>query len=397
MLATKAFKYLYTKLSQGYAYLNKLALSPENTKQLRTWGITEAAEMVGRSAQTLRNLEDQDKITKPIILSKAKREDRRYTLKHINELRDHFGTRPNKPENFPPAILCFVNFKGGAGKTTTAVNCSQYFALKGYRVLLIDCDSQGSATHMFGFNPDEVFDENQTILNILTDENKDISNYVVKTYWDGLDLVPANLSLYNAELALPSKIADEATKGIVYPFWNLLNNALKPVYDNYDIVLLDCPPSMGMITINALWAANMLGIGMPPVTVDFASTTQFTKMVYEVLERLPEKNYEFIKVFTTKNNTRNAADGVNKLLKKYIPEFFMVNSMIETEAIRTAASNLQTLYEMDKGLTDKKTYERAINCANALYQEFENSILEYWNNQSSSTDNVLIEDIAEAE
>ena len=175
--------------------------------------------MIGRSSQTLRNLEETGKIPKARTIDKGRKLERVYNLKEINYLRDFFETRPHKPKNAEPAILGFANFKGGAGKTTTAINTAQYFAKKGYKILFIDSDSQGSATGMFGYIPDRDFDENDTILNLLTDASYDLHKVIKQTYWDGLDLIPANLSLYNAELMIPIQIAEHSAKvGKPLPF-----------------------------------------------------------------------------------------------------------------------------------------------------------------------------------
>lgn len=381
---SKVCETLHSKLFSAYRDLNKLATKPDNVKKLKTFGISEAAEMIGRSTQTLRRLDENKDIPKPDIVLKQKREDRQYSLELINHLRDYFGTRPSKPTSADPAILCFVNFKGGAGKTTTSVNAAQYFSLKGYKVLLIDTDSQGSATHMFGYIPDETFGDKDTILEILTQEEKDIKKYIKKTYWDGLDLIPANLSLYNAELILPAKIAEQNLKGLNFAFYKQLDEALKAVYSDYDIIIIDSPPSMGMISINSIWSANIMAIGLPPIMVDFASTTQFFRMAGEILERLPQKEYSAIRIFLTKHrqdNRQTSATQMLNLIKRHTGEFFMSNYMLETEAIKTAAANMQTLYEMDKNLTNKKTYKRAVDCANALNEEFHQLIKMHWDNE----------------
>lgn len=371
------FKSLFEAGSKAFKNLRNTAIAPETTKKLKEWGISEAAEMVGRTSQTLRNLEEAGKTPTARQVSKGKRLERVYNLAEINHLRNTFNTRPCKPAHCESTIIGFVNFKGGAGKTTSAICTAQYFSKKGYRVLFIDCDSQGSATQMFGYIPDEDFGENDTILNILIDQSNDINALIRKTYWDGLDLIPANLSLYNAELIIPTQIGKQLD------FYNRLNTCIKKLSPSYDIIVLDCPPSMGMISINALFAANALMIEMPPVIVDFASTIQFFKMVSEVMERLPKKVYSFIRILITKYNGRINAMQLKDLLQAYFGEYVMSNSMIQSEAIIKAASNMQTLYEIDKFDGDKKTYERALQSADLVNEEIENLIQLSWQYSNS--------------
>lgn len=377
--ADVVFKKLFEAGAKAFKGLRDTAISPETEKKLREWGISDTAEMVGRTSQTLRNLEEAGKIPTARLVHKGKRSERVYNLTEINKLRDLFNTRPKKPSTSIPAIIGFINFKGGAGKTTSAICSAQYFAKKGYRVLFIDCDSQGSATQMFGFIPDEDFNENDTILNILVGKTRNIKQVIRNTYWGSLDLIPANLTLYNAELMIPTQIAEHYAKtGKQLEFYNQLNASLKQVYNDYDIIILDCPPSMGMISINAIFAANALLVEMPPVIVDFSSTIQFFKMVYEVMERLPKKVYAFIRILVTKYNGRVNAMQLKELLHAYFGEYVMANSMIQSEAISKASSNMQTLYEMDKFDSDRKTFDRAVQSADLVNEEIENLIHLMW-------------------
>ena len=135
---------------------------------------------------------------------------------------------------------------------------------------------------------------------------------------------------------------------------------------------------MGMISINAIYAATSLVIEMPPVIVDFASTIQFFKMVSEVLERLPPKTYSFVRLMITKHNGRANAQELVELLRKFYGPYIMSNFMIESEAISKAASNMQTLYEIDKFIGDKRTYERALQYADMVNGELENLVTSTW-------------------
>ena len=373
MNAVEVFKQLFNSGSQSFKSLKDFAISPESEKKLKVWGIAETAEMVDRTTQTLRNLEKRDQSFQPSSNDEGKR--RAYTLKDINKLRDLYGTRPKRAPGTEPAILGFMNFKGGAGKTTTAVTAAQYFAKQGYRVLLIDCDSQGSATQMFGYIPDEDFDEDSSILKVLLRASTSLKDVIVKTYWDGLDLVPANLALYNAELTIPTMLRE------MPDFYTSLKLAIDKEKDNYDIVILDCPPSMGMISINAAFAANSLIVQMPPNIVDFASTIQFFKMVGEVMERLPEKNYAFIRILITKFNGRSTARQMLEFMQQFYGSYLMRNYMIESEAIAKSAASMMTLYEVDNFIGSKKTYDRAIECADRVNGEIEELIHTMWDRQ----------------
>ncbi len=138
-------------------------------------------------------------------------------------------------------IISFSNKKGGVGKTTTAVNMAAYCASLGKRVLLVDVDSQGNATTGLGFSKSAL---KKSVYNVLVDDEPAQQN-ILPTNVQLLDILPANVDLTGAEVDLVYKRARE----------KLLKEALIKVKDNYDYIFIDCPPSLGLLTINA-WVAS---------------------------------------------------------------------------------------------------------------------------------------------
>src|SRR3546814_587919 len=123
-------------------------------------------------------------------------------------MRGTFGTRPWRAPSDPVSILAVQNFKGGVGKSTTAVHLAQNLAIRGYRVLLIDCDSQASATTLFGYVPDLDLSEDETLYPYLREGERGTLEYAIKkTHFDGLDLIPANLRLFQSEYELAARMA----------------------------------------------------------------------------------------------------------------------------------------------------------------------------------------------
>jgi chromosome partitioning protein len=156
---------------------------------------------------------------------------------------------PEPPTEHGPAhVIAMCNQKGGVGKTTTAINLGAALAECGRRVLLVDFDPQGALSVGLGVNPHEL---ERTVYNLLMERDVTVDDILLKTNVPNLDLVPSNIDLSAAEVQLVGEVAREQTLGRV----------LAPVLPDYDYVLIDCQPSLGLLTVNALTAAD--GVMVP--------------------------------------------------------------------------------------------------------------------------------------
>ena len=281
--------------------MHELGQEPAAQKELRRlFSPSEAAEMVGRDRTTLARAESEIGVELP---ARNPDNNRRvgYTLEQVQAFRRHFGTLPwRDPASDAPIVVASQNFKGGVGKSTTCVNLAHYLALKGYRVLVVDTDSQATTTSMFGYVPDAEIEEDATILPYLSGYQTTLDYAVRRTYWPNIDLVPACLALYEAELAIVMHLAAQQDVDKRVQFFMELKYGLQTVADRYDVILLDSPPALGMISINVLMAADALLVPSAARMFDFSSTVQFFRMVHNYIGKIdPTKQYRWISVLTT--------------------------------------------------------------------------------------------------
>ena len=303
MPAIRALDKLDDILASSENFLQKMherGNDPHQHKQLnRLFSPSEAADMVGRDRTTLARAEAELGMQS---LQRNPANNRRvgYNLDQIQSFRKHFGTLPQRADSDLPITIACQNFKGGVGKSTTCVNFAHYLALKGYRVLVIDTDSQATTTSMFGYMPDAQVTQEQTLLPYLDSSESSLVYAVRKTYWPNVDLIPSCLALYEAEMAIAAHLAVQEDRAKRLEFFSELKFGIQTVSQHYDVVLLDSPPALGLISINVLLAADALLVPTAPRMYDFTSTVQFFRMVRNYISQIDAtKEYRWISVLTT--------------------------------------------------------------------------------------------------
>lgn len=173
----------------------------------------------------------------------------------------------------PAKILAMCNQKGGVGKTTSTINLGACLAEQGRKVLLVDLDPQGALSAGLGIRQDEL---DLTVYNLLVDTDATIEETILSTCVPGLDLVPANIDLSAAEIQLVNEVGREQT----------LARALRPVRREYDYIVLDCQPSLGLLTVNALTCAQGVIIPMECEFFSLRGLALLTDTVEKVRDRL---------------------------------------------------------------------------------------------------------------
>lgn len=360
--------------------LRARVFTPDSRKTLDLrFNVKSAAAMVGRSEKALREAEADGRLPAAAINPQSGRRTG-YTLKDVNRMRDVFNTRPGRGADDEPIVIAVQNFKGGVGKSTIVCHLAQYLALQGYRICVVDCDSQASTTSIFGLNPDIDIDEREeTLYPFLRHGGPASLDFTLRaTYWNGIALIPANLGLYDAEYEFAARLARESATAL-----DRLREGLDTVKDRFDIVLLDPPPALGMISLSVLRAADALIVPAPPNNIDFGSTGHFLRMMVSTLQEISRLSappeYKFVKILATKmNDAKSAHVSIKRMMDHVFPHDMLTAVLKDSAEIDNATANLKTVYEMTGPATRTETHRRCRAYLDSVGREVEILIRKTW-------------------
>lgn len=349
-------------------------------RQAPRFPITRVAELVGRTSAAIREAEKDGRL--PSVERTASGRRIGYTLAEINQMRTVFSTRPWRTEDDPLAVIAVQNFKGGVGKSTVSVHLAQYLVIRGYRVCLIDCDSQGSSTALFGYVPDLDIVEDDTLYPFFRNAEMTSLAYAVReTHWDGLYLVPANLKLYSSEYELAARVARSEPDLL-----NRLAEGIASIGDHFDVIILDPPPALGTISLSVMRAANALLVPIPPTVVDFTSTTTFLAMLYETMLTLEERNLpidlHWMRLVATRADEQKSMQReLLGLMRNLFGDVLLRTVLKDSAEIDNASARLMTVYELEQPVTSRETYQRCMTYLNGVNAEVETQIRLTWPSQ----------------
>jgi chromosome partitioning protein len=373
-------------LSSQLQTLRAKLYPPEARKQLRRFTSGEAAKLIGVTDSYLRHLALGGEGPEP---EKNAAGRRAYSLEQIHEIRRVLAKAkpaylPTRQDTDHLQVIAVTNFKGGSGKTTTAAHLAQYFALRGYRVLAVDLDPQASLSALFGFQPEFDVGDNETLYGAIRydESQRALAEIVRPTYFAGLDIVPGNLELHEFEHDTPKMLAD-GRKDSDSMFFARVASAVITVGDIYDIVVIDCPPQLGFLTLSALCAATSVLITVHPQMLDIASMNQFLAMTADLLSVVREAGgnleYDWLRYLVTRYEPN---DGPQTQIVAFLRSLFgprvLTNMMVKSTAVSDAGLSKQTIYEAARETMNRQTYDRAVESLDAVNREIEGLIKKAW-------------------
>ena len=358
---------------------------PNARKELRKFTSGEVAKLLGVKDAYLRKLHLEGRGPEPEIRSAGRRY---YSPQDVQALRVMLeegakakGTYlPGRREGDHLQVITVINFKGGSGKTTTAAHLAQKAALDGYRVLAIDLDPQASLSALHGFQPEfDLLDGGTLYDAIRYDDPVPLRDVIQSTYFTNLDIIPGNLDLMEFEHETPRALAERSGE----MFFTRVGDKLAEVEGDYDIVVIDCPPQLGFLTMSALSAATAVLVTVHPQMLDVMSMCQFLLMTSNLLGVVADAggdmSYDWLRYVVTRYEP---GDGPQNQMVSFMRSLFadhvLNHAVLKSTAISDAGITKQTLYEVEKGQFTRATYERAIESLDAVNGEITDLIQQAW-------------------
>lgn len=373
------------RLSERLQAHRRQLFPPNARRALRKFTSGEVAGLLGVTDAYLRKLHLEGRGPAPETGAGGRR---LYSAEEIRALRELLEKGAKHPGTYLPGrrpgdhlqVITVINFKGGSGKTTTAAHLAQKLALDGYRVLGIDLDPQASFSALHGFQPEFDLVDGGTLYDAIRyDDPLPLRAVIQQTYFTGLDVIPGNLDLMEFEHDTPRVLA--ARSGQM--FFTRIGEKLAEVEADYDVVIIDCPPQLGFLTMSALSAATAVLVTVHPQMLDVMSMCQFLLMTSNLLGVVADAggdmSYDWLRYLVTRYEP---GDGPQNQMVSFMRSMFgdhvLNHPMLKSTAISDAGLTKQTLYEVDRGQFTRATYERAIESLNAVNAEIAGLIQGAW-------------------
>jgi len=353
-------------------------LAPDPTKEPPTFNTTSLSALCGIDRSRLNYLINTTGLPPGTMHGVGR--SRTFTLAEARRWVQEVSVHTRRPEGIPGFSIVAANFKGGSTKTTTVMTLAQGLTLKGYRVLAVDLDPQGSLTSLCGLLPEKDISEEQTVMPLITGDQPDLRYAPLATYWDGLDIIPAMPALFAAEFHIPSQVIENKDSG--WQFWNIIAHGIEPLREIYDVIIFDTAPALSYLTINAMMAGDGMVMPLPPRSLDYASSTQFWSLFSDLVESFQSqgfsKRFDFISVLLSNVASDTSTPVVRDWIMETYPGMVLPVEIPSTSVAGTTAAMFGSVYDVSKWEGSAKTYQRARQAYDAFVDQIDAKIALKW-------------------
>lgn len=378
------YDYFYDINDAGLDELNEIkkTIASEygngDTRYLKTYSVSEASSLVDRSTEWIRQRSPD--------VSRNAQGHGRWTLAEIDALRHEAGTQFKRPPGTSPFVLALSKFKGGVGNTTNACHLVHGLSLKGLRVLGLDFEPQASMTQILGgVVPDLHLEESDLPIEALLDDPALIatSGAIRGTYFHNVDLMPANSLMNSFEQRLLAQHFSQSPTTNEIPTNLRLKAVLDIVKHEYDVVIIDCPPNLGLMQINALVAADGIITSLKPELLDRASLVAYTAAMTGVVDQV-DKQYSYFRLLISQYlengniGHRNSQNAIRKLYGDAVME----STVPLSRGIADASTALSTVYSLEKPAGSRQAYTNAVQKMDQVVNEVFDDLMTHWNREA---------------
>lgn len=353
----------------------------------RTWTLRQMAKELnlttGQISAALPHIPDVE----PVVTEGRMKQ---YSLTSLNRVRNYFGLSPSKLNTDDPVVVSIMSGKGGVAKSTLTIYLSQYLAINGYRVLVLDCDPQATVTTFcLGVIADAQFNQDDTISPGLLDLQDSLAEQIVETTIEGLHLIPACQELQSAELTFTSPRPNPDGTHSKFPLdaWLKLREKIDAISHHYDVVLLDTAPMASNINLSTALASHMIITPITPSPIDYFSTVSYVRAIAgyideistmcnyseDMLDRLTAHRFVI-----SKQKPGGAHRSFSELLKGAFHENIYEHPFRESTEISNTLNNLNTMYEKGRAVNSESTRIAALGSIDLLFEEIVEDIRAHW-------------------
>ncbi|WP_432262865.1 ParA family protein [Cupriavidus sp. TMH.W2] len=291
------------------------------------------------------------------------------------------------PRKGKAKVITVANFKGGVTKTTTTMGLGQGLTMRrGRKVCHVDLDPQGSLTTLFGINPHAEIDPSQTVYALVEAYSEktefDMRSLPQQTYWPNLDLIPSSTDLFNAEFMLPARARIDGPSAA---FEKVLSDGFEQLKDEYDYIIVDTPPTLSYLTINAIYAADSVIIPVVPDVLSLASMVQFFQLFSDLVNGMRSvgldehhKDFDFLDILITRMVQEDSPKVVRDWVQQVYGSRVLPIEIPETVVARNANLRFSTVYDLASTDVNAESLRRIRPAFDQLVDRIDDKFCALW-------------------